>query len=185
MQTSHPPAAKQPNTYRPAIRQLDAHVLTPAGWMKGTIMLPQSQSLADHLSKTSSIMKLAAVRLPGRPEPIPFFALQCAAAVLVAPAQDDRIESEHTGVLRAPLSVTFLMEAGTLTGSVAFQASLRLSDFLRQQTGFVLVREAVWTPHTAAATPGRTARRYDLPCVLVNAPLIIGVAEAEDDRHED
>ena len=49
--------------YRPATRQVAAEILTSSGWIGGSIVLPQLQSLADHLSKAGPIVKITSARL--------------------------------------------------------------------------------------------------------------------------
>jgi hypothetical protein len=164
--------------YRPNLRDVPAEVLTPSGWISGTIVLPERQSLVDHLAKSGPFLKLTAVRLPGRAQLVPFFALQAATTVLVVPAVESRLEGEPGHAAFTALPVTFLLTGGVLDGKLAVPSNLRLSDHLRTQTGFVVVRDAQWTPHRSAGEPQPDARRT-LPCVLVNASLVIGVEEVE------
>ena len=53
----------------------------------------------------------------------------------------------------------------------------RLSDFLKQQTGFLVIRDASWTPIGGGDEPGRT-----WPLVLVKSPQLNGISEAVDQR---
>jgi hypothetical protein len=169
---------RQSAVYRPTLRDIPAEVLTPSGWIGGTLVLPERQSLVDHLSKSGSFLKLTAVRLPARAQLVPFFALQAAATVLVVPAIESRLEGEPGHATFTSVPVTFLLTGGVIDGKLAVPTTLRLSDHLRAQSGFVVVRDAQWTPHRNAGEPQPDARRT-LPCVLVNASLVIGVEEVE------
>ena len=165
-------------TYRPNLRDVPSEVLTPAGWMIGTIVLPERQSLVDHLTKSGPFLKLTSVRLPGRVQVVPFFALQAAATTLVVPETENRLEGEPGHASFTALPVTFLLAGGVLDGKIAVPSNLRLSDHLRLQSGFVVVRDAQWMPNRTTGEPQPDARRI-LPCVLVNAALVIGIEEVE------
>ena len=169
---------KQMPAYRPNLRDVPAEVLTPSGWIGGTIVLPERQSLVDHLTKAGSFLKLTAVRLPGRAQLVPFFALQAAATLLVVPGVESRLESEPPNVVYTSLPVTFLLGGGVLDGRLAVPSTLRLSDHLKAQSGFIVVRDAMWTPHRGGGEPHADARRT-LPIVLVHAALVVGVEELE------
>ena len=62
-------------------------------------------------------------------------------------------------------------------GSLDFLMNQRLSDFLKQQTGFLVIREARWTPIGDGDQAGRA-----WPLVLVNVPQLNGISEAVDQR---
>ena len=169
---------KHTAAYRPNLRDVPAEVLTPSGWIGGTIVLPERQSLVDHLTKSGPFVKLTAVRLPGRSQAVPFFALQAAATLLVVPAVESRLESEAAHVTFTAVPVTFLLGGGVLDGKLAVPSNLRLSDHLKAQSGFIVVRDAMWTPHRTAGESQADARRT-LPIVLVHASLVVGVEELE------
>ena len=162
--------------YRPATRHVAAEILTSSGWIGGSIVLPQLQSLADHLSKAGPIVKITSARLPGRAEEVPFFALRSSAVAMVVPASDERAVNETIGTDHTRLSVMFLMDHGVLRGQLVLPAKLRLSDFLRQQTGFFALHDAQWARYVAAGQPNPTPRTFR--CVLVNAPAVIGAEES-------
>lgn len=162
--------------YRPATRQVDAELLTSVGWIGGSIVLPQLQSLTDHLSKAGPIVKLTNVLLPGRTEAVPFFALRSSAVAMVVPSSDERALAETIGTDHVRLAVLFLMEHGVLRGDLVLPARLRLSDFLRQQTGFFAVHDARWARYVAPGQPNPQPREFR--CVLVHAPAVIGAEES-------
>src|SRR5688500_4522621 len=137
----HPPmlnrassgAPRQSAVYRPNLRDVPSEVLTASGWILGTIVLPERQSLVDHLTKSGPFVKLTSVRLPARAQAVPFFALQVAATTLVVPEVETRLEGEAGHAAFTALRVTFLLTDGVLDGKLAVPTNLRLSDHLRLQ----------------------------------------------------
>lgn len=163
-------------TYRPAQREVPAEILMPAGWVGGILMVPESQSLMDFLAQAGAFLKLVNALLPGHAQPSPFFALQRDAVSLIAPkAEPSRVEAEGSAGITSPWSIACLFEHGTLHGRLDFLTNQRLSDYLRTQTGFLVVRDAVWMPPMAGAeAPGD--RRW--ATVIVNVARLHGISEA-------
>jgi hypothetical protein len=62
-------------------------------------------------------------------------------------------------------------------GSLDFLMNQRLSDFLKQQSGFLVIRDASWTP-----IGDRSQGMRSWPVVLVNVPQVNGISEAVDQR---
>lgn len=159
-------------------RQVEADVLLPAGWLEGTFMVPESQSFQDFLDHAGAFLKLTEVRVPGHDAVVPFFAVQRGAVELIAPrTPDDRLETAGSSGHTAPWSISCLFHRGAVHGSLDFLMNLRLSDFLRQQTGFLLLREAHWVP---LASDPDNPRRW--PSAFVNVPQVNGISEAVDQR---
>jgi hypothetical protein len=160
-------------------RRVEADVLLPAGWLEGTFVVPETQSLQDFLEHAGAFLKLTDARVPGHGEVVPFFAVQRGAVELIAPKiADDRIETVGSAGHTAPWSISCLFHRGAVHGSLDFLMNLRLSDYLRQQTGFLLLREASWVP----VDQGRddVARRWSM--AFVNVPQVNGISEAVDQR---
>jgi hypothetical protein len=158
-------------------RRVEADVLLPAGWLDGTFMVPETQSLQDFLEHSGTFLKLVDVSVPGHDEVVPFFAVQRGAVELIAPKlADDRVDTAGSSGHTAPWSISCLFHRGAVHGSLDFLMNLRLSDFLRQQTGFLLLREANWVPLDG----GDPARRW--ATAFVNVPQVNGISEAVDQR---
>jgi hypothetical protein len=158
-------------------RQVEADVLLPAGWIEGTFLVPETQSFQDFLEHAGAFLKLTEARVPGHEGVVPFFAVQRGAVELIATkAGHDRIETADAG-RTAPWSISCLFHRGAVHGSLDFLMNLRLSDFLRQQTGFLLLREASWVPLTS---DGDTPRRWT--SAFINVPQVNGISEAVDQR---
>ncbi len=161
-------------SYRPKQREIAADILTPAGWLQGTFVVPQAQNLLDFLNGAGHFLKLTGVKRPGRTEPLPFFALQEEAALMIVPQDRARLSADVLPATTTPLQVACLMEQGVLEGRIEFLRNLRLSDYLRQHDGFLVVREAKWLPGVASTGNGFRP----LSTALVNSARITGIEES-------
>ena len=160
-------------------RQVQADVLLPAGWLEGTFVVPETQSLQDFLEHSGAFLKLTDAQVPGHDGVVPFFAVQRGAVELIAPTADDsRIETVGSSGHTAPWSISCLFHRGAVHGNLDFLMNLRLSDYLRQQTGFLLLRDASWVPLDGAQAGG--PRRW--ATAFVNVPQVNGISEAVDQR---
>jgi hypothetical protein len=159
-------------------RQAPAEILLPAGWVTGTFVVPEDQSFTDFLAHSGAFLKLVDAFVPGHPDVVPFFAVQRGAVQVIVPsAGDDRVETPGAMGITAPWSISCLFERGAVHGSLDFLMNQRLSDFLKQQTGFLVMRDATWTPIGAGDEPARA-----WPLVLVNTQQLNGISEAVDQR---
>ena len=159
-------------------RQVEADVLLPAGWIEGTFVVPEAQSFQDFLEHAGAFLKLTDAAVPGHDEVVPFFAVQRGAVELIAPRTEDvQIGTAETPAHTAPWSISCLFHRGAVHGSLDFLMNLRLSDYLRQQSGFLLLRDASWVP--IASNPDRP-RRW--AAAFVNVPQVNGISEAVDQR---
>jgi hypothetical protein len=161
--------------YRPRQREIPADVLTPGGWMAGTFVVPQAQNLLDFLNTSGRFLKLTAVRRPGRAEQLPFFALREESALLIVPQDRQRVVMELLPATVTPLQISCVLTTGLLEGRIEFLKNLRLSDFLRQHEGFLLLRDATWEPNSSRAP---TDERRQVPTVMVNANRLTGIEES-------
>jgi hypothetical protein len=162
---------------RPKQRKLEAEILTSAGWVRATLVRPELQSLTDYLQTAGPFVKLTDATLPGGEQQVEFLALQRAAVHLVAPVAADAVETEGSGGITSPWRIACIFERGILHGRLDFLVNLRLSDYLRQQTGFIIVRDAAWKPAGAGdAAPSSSP----WPVVIVNAARVLGVVEGEN-----
>jgi|KBSSwiStaDraftv2_1062776.scaffolds.fasta_scaffold92853_3 hypothetical protein len=159
-------------------RSVSAEILLPAGWITGTFVVPENQSFIDFLAHSGAFLKLTDALVPGHQDVVPFFAIQRGAVQLIVPSSDDdRVVTPGSMGITAPWSISCLFERGAVHGSLDFLMNQRLSDFLKQQTGFLVIREARWTPIGDGDQAGRA-----WPLVLVNVPQLNGISEAVDQR---
>ncbi len=166
---------------RPRQRRVTAEFLIPAGWVSGTLMVPESQSLADFLGVAGPFLKLADARLPWSDKLVGFFALQRSSVGLIAPlgGGGEHVETAGGAGITSPWSIACVFDQGMLHGRLDFLVNLRLSDYLLQQTGFLIVRTAVWEPLGPQAA-GKAGQRW--PVALINPLRVLGLVEGEQQR---
>lgn len=161
------------NSY-PEQRKVTANVLTPLGWLHATMHLPPMQTLFDFLNSGQPIVKCTRVRLPNQPLLQSFVALRRDAITLVAPTIDELVETLGSVGHTRTRQVRCYLGDGTLDGEFEVLINLRISDFLRQQTGLVVLRQAVLTPNDPGADPAQSRK---MPVVIVNLANVVGIAE--------
>ena len=155
----------------PALRRVAVQILIPGGWVRGVLAVPSAQSLTDFLNSAGTFLKLADAVLPDGTGPVGFFALHRDAVRFVAPdATADPVETEGGGGITSPWRISCLVDQGVLEGRLDFLVNLRLSDYLRQQAGYLVVRDGVWS---GAPQP----RQW--PVVVVNPAQVLGIVESD------
>jgi hypothetical protein len=154
------------------LRKVAADVLTPLGWVSGTLHVPSHLPLEEHLAFGRSDLKLTGVQVPNEPDRLRFLALRRDAVLLVAPALAE--EEPAASPFSAPRQVACLLLGGILRGTLEVFTNLRLSDHLQQQGTVVTLRRCLLTPYGATAqSPGARS----LPTAIVNLTGVIGIAE--------
>lgn len=153
-----------------------ARLLTRAGWIVGNIHVPTHARLTDFLSHDSDFLPLTDVFLEGRPNPVPFFALQKSAIYFLAAMDAEDLQSAKlTGSLYEH-QIACLLPIGSIAGKAEIPEGIRVSDFFCKHGGFILMREChyhirdPWTHEKEDAT--ETA-------MLVNTEAAIGVSELQ------
>jgi len=164
--------------YHPPQRTCTARILTPAGWVEGTIHLPIKAALLDHLEHTREFISMTEVRHAVSFEVVPFFALRRAAAMFVVPDEaeargaadhhDARPTREHT--------LDCLLPGGHITGVIEVPMRMRVSDQLMHGAPLLVVKKA----HARMRDPWR-GEMVDLRAdvMFVNTQHVVGVSEVE------
>lgn len=164
---------------RPKQRAVAAEILLSTRWISGTLPVPELQSLTDYLNTSGAFVKLTDATVPGLEGAPEFLALQRSAISLVAPtALEERVETEGGAGITSPWRIACLFDQGILYGRLDFLVNLRLSDYLRQQAGFLVVRDGVWAAAGSGAAPHPSANRW--PVVLVNPARALGIVEGDN-----
>ncbi|MBA3259966.1 MAG: hypothetical protein H0T68_10950 [Gemmatimonadales bacterium] len=167
---------------QPPRRAVAVECLTAVGWVSGRFHVPAQQSFIDFLQQGGAFLPLTDAILPGRPAPLPFFAVHRAGLALIAPDPADALlETLGAQGITSPWSVTCAFPGGLLEGQIDFLTNQRLSDYLRVPQHFILVREARWEP-LLTDDARRHATRRDLPIAVVQLAELVGIAEAETQR---
>jgi len=149
--------------------------------MSANLIIPEFQSIADYLNTAGAFIKLTDAKARGLEPAAEFVAVQRAAISLIAPAAaDDRVETEGGGGITSPWRIACLFDHGVLHGQLDFLVNMRLSDYLRQQTGFLVVREATWTPSEMAPAGASPAPAGQWPVALVNPARVLAIVEGQN-----
>ena len=158
---------------RPNLRREAIEVLTPLGWLHGTLHVPTHLALGEHLLLTTQALKLTGVSVPGEPDRLRFLALHHTAVMLVAPAlaAEEPAPSEHMGARE----VACLLPSGILRGTLLVHASLRLSDYLALEGPWFTLRHCLLAPF-GGTTDSAGAR--SLHTAIINLPNVLGMADA-------
>ena len=162
--------------FAPELRTSTVNILTAHGWLQGRFHIPKLQSMLDFLGPGVNVIKCSRVRVPGESKTLAFLGLRRDAVHLIEPGQaDEHIESPGAVGRTTPRNVACLLPAGVLRGELEVLVNVRVSDFLRQQQGMFLLRNAVLTGYAAEA--GATPRKFRT--VILNPSAAIGVSEPE------
>jgi hypothetical protein len=155
----------------PALRRVPVQILVAGGWVRGALAVPSAQSLTDFLNSAGTFLKLADAVLPDGTGPVGFLALHREAIRFVAPAAEAvPVEPEGGAGITSPWRISCLFDQGVLEGRLDFLVNLRLSDYLRQQAGYLVVRDGRWSGG---------AKDEHWPVVVVNPGQVLGIVESE------
>ncbi len=164
--------------YHAPLRSVPAVIFTTGGWIRGVFHVPVMHGFLEHLNLSGEMLKLTRVLLPYLNLELQFFGLRRNKALLVMPDCDPA-----TLRLPEPTSeyhvhrVSFLVEGGTVTGSLAIEEDIRVSDYLANHDQFLVLRNCRFGAHDAPVE-----EESHFPVLLVNCMAVIG---ASDERLRD
>jgi uncharacterized protein YjbI with pentapeptide repeats len=159
--------------YRPPLRSVPAVIFTTGGWIRGVFHVPVMHGFLEHLNLSGEMLKLTNVLLPYLNLELQFFGLRRNKALLVMPNCD-----LSTLNLPEPTSdyhvhrVSFLVEGGTVTGSLAIEEDIRVSDYLSNHDQFLVLRNCRFGAHDAPVE-----EESHFPVLLVNCMTVIGASD--------
>ncbi len=171
-----PPAAgksARKSKYHPPLRSVPAVIFTTGGWIRGVFHVPVMHGFLEHLNLSGEMLKLTNVLLPYLNLELQFFGLRRNKALLVMPNCD-----LSTLSLPEPTSeyhvhrVSFLVEGGTVTGSLAIEEDIRVSDYLANHDQFLVLRNCRFGAHDAPVE-----EESHFPVLLVNCMTVIGASD--------
>ena len=163
------------NPNAPRLRKVVANILTDGGWVHGTFQVPERQSLMDYFAGGVQLVKTTRVRFPGEREVFPFIAIRRDAIHLIEAASDDAIEAPGVGGHTTPHRVSVFLLSGLLHGNLEVLVNVRLSDYLRQQTGLLVLRDCQLVSY---GEPEGSPQARKMRVALLNMSRVIGVGEA-------
>ena len=163
------------------LRKVSSNVLTPLGWVSGTFNVTPTQSLVDFLAPGTPVIKFTGVELPSANRAIPFVGLRRESISIIEPTlSDDLIEPAGSRGRTSPHEVVCLFPHGELRGTLEVLVNVRVSDFLLQQSSFLVLRRCIYAPYNE---PDDSPRARQLLTALVNLANAIGVAEWDEAPH--
>ncbi|HET6330805.1 MAG TPA: pentapeptide repeat-containing protein [Holophagaceae bacterium] len=167
----------KPSKYHAELRRVPSVIFTPNGWIRGVFHVPVMHGFLEHLNLVGDFFKLTDVTLPDLKLELKFFGLRRSKALIVLPDCDPKIlalpqiTADYT-VHR----VSFLMEGGTVTGSLAIEEDIRLSDYLTHHDHFVVLKNCRFGAYDTG--PDEESR---FPFLLVNTAGVIGGSDEKLD----
>lgn len=167
----------KPSKYHAELRRVPSVIFTPNGWIRGVFHVPVMHGFLEHLNLAGDFFKLTDVTLPDLKLDLKFFGLRRSKALIVLPDCDPKvlalpqITADYT-VHR----VSFLMEGGTVTGSLAIEEDIRLSDYLTNHDHFVVLKNCRFGAYDT--NPDEESR---FPFLLVNTAGVIGGSDEKLD----
>lgn len=159
----------------PDLRKVPVEILSQLGWLSGVFHLPPRQSLSEFLSLAAQTVKVTRVRLSQEPDVVPFIAMRRDAVWLVAPSLDLGEEGQGIPGYTTYRDVACFLPAHMLRGSLAVPISLRLSDYLQQQSHVIVLRHCLLTSYGETAN---SPHARSLSTVLVNVHGTLGISES-------
>lgn len=168
---------KRPSKYHPPLRRIPAVIFTTGGWIRGVFHVPEMHGFVEHLNLVGDMLKLTHVTLPYLNMELRFFGLKRAKAILILPDCDPTALHlpEPTGEYHVH-RVSFLLEGGTVTGSLAIEEDIRVSDYLANHDKFLVLRNCRFGAQNA---PKEEESHF--PMLLVNCGSVVG---ASDERFD-
>jgi hypothetical protein len=127
----------------------------------------------EHLNLSGEMLKLTKVLLPYLNLELQFFGLRRNKALLVMPDCDQALLHlpEPTADYHVH-RVSFLVEGGTVTGSLAIEEDIRVSDYLANHDQFLVLRNCRFGAHDAPVE-----EESHFPVLLVNCMAVIGASD--------
>lgn len=160
----------KPTKYHAELRRVPSVIFTPNGWIRGVFHVPAMHGFLEHLNLAGEFLKLTEVTLPDLKLDLAFFGLRRSKALIVLPDCDPKVLAlPHITADYTVHRVTFLMEGGTVTGSLAIEEDIRLSDYLTNHDHYVLLKNCRFGAYDSG--PEEESR---FPFLLVNTAGVIG-----------
>jgi hypothetical protein len=164
--------------YNAQLRRVHVQLYTRVGWVTGTLRIPAKSRLIEHLNHSREFLSLTDVRFEMQPDPIPFFAVQRDAIILMVPPDNEPINAPTLEEMVVhPLSC--MLELGTLYGEFKTLRSVRVSDFISATKGFFHLESC---DLVLGDRFGRQITESHRAHVLVHIKHVIGVTEDSVDE---
>ena len=145
-------------------------ILTGMGWISGSVHLSQGQGLLPHLNADTALLSLTKVVLPERGTDVDFLALAKSTISLLVPVVEAPLGEREP---ERPIDhhVNCLLAAGRVSGLLRGPGATRLSDYLRDHRGFLVLR------HATLYDLGEERAERRIPLIIVNDRALTAVTE--------
>ena len=160
--------------YKPSQRHVSVEMLASAGWVTGTIHVPERSALLAFLNKRSEFMPMTEVTGGNAGE---FLAMRRQAVVLLLPDAHDM--DEHPWLQPGsfePCRVRCLFPTMSVEGTIQVLGGQRMSDFLESNPSFFQLSDCTLASEDGHAQSG-------IPHVIVNAGHLLAVADLTGREH--
>lgn len=131
---------KQAELPQAAHRDVPVRVLTPSGWISGTLRLPGLVRVADFV-RSEEFLRLTDAQVEGDPQVGLFLALKRDSIIFLIVDANESLESVETLGYQDEHRVTCWFEGGAVQGVMLIRLGARLSDYLERHEGLVVIRE--------------------------------------------
>lgn len=165
----------RPRAVEAAHRLVYVEVMSTMGWLYGTLHVPADQPLVEFLAQSGPSFTLTNVRVPKEPDPVRFLALRRGAVTLVAPSvPSELVEPIHRDGSTHGRQITCFLQDGIVRGTVEVPTDLRLSDHLRREADFLVLRRSMLTSYGETL---HSAATRTLSAAIINLARVAGVSE--------
>lgn len=173
LEAAAPKAVSRKTKYRPALRGVPAVIFTTGGWIRGLFHVPVMHGFLEHLNMSGEMLKLTNVLLPYLNLELQFFGLRRNKALLVVPNCDvASLKLPEPTAEYHVHRVSFLVEGGTVTGSLAIEEDIRVSDYLSNHDQFLVLRNCRFGAHDAPVE-----EESHFPVLIVNCSTVVGASD--------
>ncbi|HJW09303.1 MAG TPA: pentapeptide repeat-containing protein [Holophagaceae bacterium] len=167
------PKGPKASKYHAELRRIPSVIFTPSGWIRGVFHVPIMHGFVEHLNLAGEFLKLTDVTLPYLKLDLKFFGIRRGKALVILPDCDVRLLNLPTITADYVVHrVSFLMEGGTVTGSLAIEEDIRLSDYLTTHDNYVVLKNCRF-----GATDSKPDEESHFPYLLVNTACVIGASD--------
>lgn len=157
----------------PSNREVKARLLSTAGWIEASFLIPAKRSLTDYSNQQHDFFKLKDATLPGLKEPIPFFALQRQSVILMLPEEAEEGVEGTIGGSKEHKDVSCAIDQGVVSGTLCVSSGLRMSDFMIKPQPFFYLKDCTLFLRSV----GGPQITRDISMIIINRHKIVGVSE--------
>jgi hypothetical protein len=163
-------------TYHPKQRTINARVLTNAGWLSGSFVIPQTALFLEYFKRPADFDILTNVSSEDIIEPTPFFMLnRTYVTLLVVDGSEGNIFQTYSSETMVTKEIFCLLPVGILQGTIRILRNTRVSDFFFTRQGFIAVTDCLLRTSVRRQEEDHEER---IPLILLNTQHVLGVSDS-------